>query len=91
MTDQATTAAATEKGHEFTATIIINTRPFVWTEKKITFEQVLGLAFPGQPYDAAATSVEFSRGHGPDHSLRQGDSVNVKEGMVFDAEPAVRS
>lgn len=90
MTDQTTTEAPA-KGHEFTATIIINTRPFVWNEKKITFEQVLGLAFPGQDYDPAATSVEYSRGHGPDHSLRQGESVNVKEGMVFDAEPAVRS
>lgn len=91
MTDQTTTAAAAAKGHEFTATIVINTRPFVWNEKKITFEQVLGLAFPGQNYDPTATSVEYSRGHGPDHSLRQGESVNVKEKMVFDAEPAVRS
>ena len=91
MTDQTTAVAAPGKGHEFTATIIINTRPFVWNEKKITFEQVLGLAFPGQPYDAAATSVEYSRGHGADHSLRQGESVTVKEGMIFDAEPAVRS
>lgn len=83
--------AAPGKGHGFTATIIINTRPFVWNEKKITFEQILGLAFPGQPYDAAATSVEYSRGQGADHSLRQGESVTVKEGMIFDAEPAVRS
>lgn len=90
MTDQAT-AAAPMKGHEFRATIIINTRPFVWNQKKISFAQVLELAFPGQPYDAAATSVEFSRGHGPDHSLRQGESLNVKEGMIFDAETAVRS
>ena len=50
MTDQTTAVATPGKGHEFTATIIVNTRPFVWTEKKITFEQVLGLAFPGQPY-----------------------------------------
>lgn len=90
MTDSATTTAPS-KGHEFTATIIINTRPVVWNEKKITFEQVLALAFPGQSYDLAATSVEYSRGHDADHSLRQGGSVNVKEGMVFDAVPAVRS
>jgi hypothetical protein len=88
MTEQTTAAP---KGHELTATIIINTRAVVWNEKKISFEQVLELAFPGQGYDPAATSVEFSRGHGPDKSLRQGESVNVKEGMVFDAEPAVRS
>ncbi len=92
MTDQTTTAAvAPGTGHEFTATITVNTRDFIWNEKKITFEQVLGLAFPGQNPDPAGTSVEYSRGNDKDHSLRQGQSVTVKEGMVFDAEPAVRS
>ena len=90
MTDQTATAAL-EKGREVHGHNHRQHPPLVWNEKKITFEQVLELAFPGQPYDPAATSVEYSRGHGPDHSLRQGESVNVKEGMVFDAEPAVRS
>ncbi len=53
-------------------TIIVNTRPHEWAEKKISFEQVVELAFPGQPYDPAGTLVEYSRGHGPDHSLRPG-------------------
>ncbi|BBY17122.1 multiubiquitin domain-containing protein [Mycolicibacterium litorale] len=71
--------------------IIVNTREVSWTEKKISFEQVVELAFPGQPYDPAGTLVEYSRGHGPDHSLRPGKNVEVKEGMVFDVEPANRS
>ena len=74
-----------------TVTIIVNTRAHPWTEKKISFEQVVELAFPGQPYDPAGTLVEYSRGHGPDHSLRAGHSVEVKDGMVFDVEPANRS
>ena len=72
-------------------TIIVNTRPHPWDEEKITFEQVVELAFPGQPFDPAGTTVEYSRGHGPDHALRPGKSVAVKDGMVFDVEPANRS
>ncbi|MDA8295255.1 MAG: multiubiquitin domain-containing protein [Actinomycetota bacterium] len=74
-----------------TVSIIVNTRQIPWEEKKISFEQVVELAFPGQPYDPEGTTVEYSRGHGPDHSLRPGRSVEVKEGMVFDVEPANRS
>jgi hypothetical protein len=74
-----------------TATITVNTRAHSWSEREITFEQVVELAFPGQPYDPAGTTVEYSRGHGPDHALRPGKSVKVKDGMVFDVEPANRS
>lgn len=74
-----------------TVTIIVNTKPFPWHEKRISFEQVVELAAPGQPYDPQGTTVEYSRGHGPDHSLRPGQSVEVKDGMVFDVEPANRS
>ncbi|MCU1508885.1 MAG: hypothetical protein JWQ12_1150 [Glaciihabitans sp.] len=74
-----------------TVTIIINTRSQPWGEKEITFEQVVELAFPGQTYDPAGTTVEYSRGHGPDHALRTGQRVAVKDRMVFDVEPANRS
>lgn len=84
----ATEAAATKPK---VVTIRVNTRAFQWTEKKISFEQVVELAFPGQSYDPAGTLVEYSRGHGPDHSLRPGKDVEVKDGMVFDVEPANRS
>lgn len=74
-----------------TVTLIVNTRSYEWSEAKITFERVVELAFPGQPYDPGGTTVEYSRGHGRDHSLRPGQSVEVKDGMVFDVEPANRS
>lgn len=84
---------ATDAAHPQTkvVSIIVNTKPRQWAEKKISFEQVVELAFPGQPYDSAGTLVEYSRGHGPDHSLRPGKDVEVKDGMVFDVEPANRS
>ena len=81
--------AAAEKTK--TVTIIVNTKPREWAHKEITFEQVVELAFPGQPYDPQGTTVEYSRGHGPDKSLRPGESVQVKDGMIFDVEPANRS
>lgn len=71
--------------------IIVNTRPYPWTEKEITFEQVVALAVSGEQYDPAATLVEYSRGHGPDKSLRPGQSIHVKDGMIFDVEPSLRS
>ncbi|WP_243073668.1 multiubiquitin domain-containing protein [Microbacterium sp. SS28] len=85
------TASEVEKGPSKTVTITVNTRPVEWGEKKISFEQVVEVAFPGQPYDPAGTLVEVSRGHGPDHALRPGKDVVVKDGMVFDVEPANRS
>ena len=88
-----TEMTALEMTHEKTKTvsIIVNTRSHAWVEREISFEQAVELAFPGQPYDPAGTTVEYSRGHGHDRSLRPGESVRVKDGMVFDVEPANRS
>lgn len=74
-----------------TVTIVVNTRSQPWTEKDISFEQVVELAVSGQQYDPAGTTVEYSRGPGADKSLRAGERVNVKEGMIFDVEPSLRS
>jgi hypothetical protein len=85
------TSVETTEDRSKKVTIIVNTKPHEWPEKKISFEQVVELAFPGQSYDPQGTTVEYSRGHGPDHSLRPGHIVDVKGGMVFDVEPANRS
>jgi hypothetical protein len=85
------TAVETPVERSKTTTIIVNTKPHDWSENEISFEQVVELAFPGQPYDPEGTTVEYSRGHGPDKSLRPGESVVVKDGMIFDVEPAKRS
>lgn len=74
-----------------TATIIVNTRPCPWDDKRITFEQVVELAVSGEQYDPTGTTVEYSRGHDPDKSLRPREDVRVKDGMVFDVEPSLRS
>lgn len=71
--------------------IVVNTRAHTWPEKEIAFEQVVALAVDGQQYDPAGTTVEYSRGPGQDKSLRPGESVHVKDGMVFDVELSLRS
>ncbi|MFF4961969.1 multiubiquitin domain-containing protein [Streptomyces sp. NPDC001222] len=75
-------------------TIIVNTRPHTWEAKDITFEQVVELAYPGQPPNEQDTyTVRFSRGH-EGHgsgSLTAGHSTKVKKGMVFDVYRTSRS
>jgi hypothetical protein len=75
-------------------TIIVNTRPFEWGAKTITYEQVYDLAYPGQPLgDGDTATVEYSRGpHGNGGgSLTAGHSIRVKDGMVFDVYRTTRS
>ena len=59
--------------------------------KPLSGDDFVVMQADGQPYDPAGTLVEYSRGHGPDHALRPGKDVQVKDGMVFDVEPANRS
>ncbi|WP_069770970.1 multiubiquitin domain-containing protein [Streptomyces sp. LUP30] len=82
-----------DHGHH-TVTIIINTRPYDWEAKEITFEQAVELAYPGQPPTEQDTyTVRYSRGHDGhgSGSLTAGHSVKVKNGMVFDVYRTSRS
>ncbi|MER5569163.1 multiubiquitin domain-containing protein [Streptomyces goshikiensis] len=75
-------------------TIIVNARPHIWGAKEITYEQVVDLAYPGQPPNEQDTyTVRYSRGHNGHGtgSLTAGHSVRVKEGMVFDVYRTSRS
>lgn len=77
-----------------TVSIVINTRTCGWEEKKISFEQVIGLAYPNQPVsDQESVTVRYSRGqdgHGAG-TLTAGHEIPVKEGMVFDVVRTSRS
>ena len=93
------TATKTEpsEGHEHedhTVTILVNTRPYQWAEKTISYEEVVELAYPGQPAgDGEEVTVRYSRGHDgkQDGSLTPGHSVKVKNKMVFDVYRTSRS
>lgn len=89
--------AETTSGQEHedrTVTIVVNTRPQPWPEKTISYEEVVELAYPGQPVgDGEEMTVRFTRGHDDKHegSLTPGRSVKVKNKMVFDVYRTSRS
>jgi hypothetical protein len=80
--------------HEKSTTIFINTREVAVLEKKITYDQAIGLAYPGDAVTPEmAFTVTYSRGadgHGSG-SLTTGGEVAIKEGMVFDVYRTIRS
>ncbi|MBJ8342973.1 multiubiquitin domain-containing protein [Antrihabitans sp. YC3-6] len=80
--------------HDRAITIVVNTRPCEWTERTISYEEVVELAYPGQPIgEADEVTVRFTRGHAEkrEGSLTPGRSVKVKDKMVFDVYRTSRS
>lgn len=80
--------------HAKPITIIVNGREQEWGEQEISFDQVIVLAFgSGSSNPNTAYTVTYKRGHGskPEGILVQGESVKVKEGMVFNATATDKS
>ena len=74
--------------------IIVNGREKAWGEREISFDQVVTLAFDNPPGgDNWLITVTYKRGHGdkPEGSLEPGESVRVKEGMIFNVSATNRS
>ncbi|WP_165490195.1 multiubiquitin domain-containing protein [Propioniciclava sinopodophylli] len=75
-------------------TVIVNTRPRTWTNNKISYEQVVALAYPDDtPNPDITYTVRYSRGHDGHGTgtLTSAKTVAVKKGMVFDVVRTVRS
>jgi hypothetical protein len=75
-------------------TIVVNTRNHPWSQPQISYGQLVALAYPGEVPDANLTfTVRYTRGHGGHGAgtLTAGQSVKVKEGMVFDVARSTRS
>jgi hypothetical protein len=69
-----------------TVTIIVNGTSHEWPKDEITYAEVVTLEVPDYPQHPEITySVKYKRGHGnkPEGTLSPGDSVKVKEGMIF--------
>ena len=81
--------------HEKTVNLIVNTRPHPWAEKTISYEQVIELAYPGQPVNPAEeeVTVRYSRGQDDalEGSLTATHNMKVKNKMVFDVYRTARS
>ncbi len=74
--------------------IIINGRPYEWHEKEISFEQVISLAFgPNQENDQTVYTMTYKRGQGnkTEGEMANGDSVKVKDKMIFNVTSTDKS
>ncbi|MFP2959186.1 multiubiquitin domain-containing protein [Myxococcus sp. 1LA] len=74
--------------------IVVNARPRVVTNKLVTFEQVVQLAFPGTPEPNAAFSMTYRHAASKPHAgeLGAGGFVEVKEkGTIFNVTKTVQS
>jgi Multiubiquitin len=68
-------------------TIIVNGRQKTITNKELSFDQVVALAFDPVPSGPnMLITVAYRRGEGnkPEGTLTQGETVKVKDGMNFD-------
>lgn len=79
-------------GQNKTSTIIVNGRQREVTGHKLTYQQVVNLAFPDdQPDPNIVYTVAYANPHGKDGTLAEGQEVQIKEGMVFNVTKTNRS
>jgi hypothetical protein len=67
-------------------TVVINGREHTVVQKELSFAELVQLAFSRPPSGAnAAFTVTYRRGQGekPEGSLIEGQSVKLKDGMIF--------
>jgi hypothetical protein len=70
-------------------TIYVNTVAHVVDKGEISFDEVVKLGYPVPPPGPnVGYTVLYQRGHGSkDGTLVAGQSVEVKDGMIFDVTP----
>lgn len=79
---------------KFEVCIIVNLKEKSWNEKRISYEQVVGLAYPD--YNGLASksyTVKFTNGQkqDPDGSMSPGDIIYVKNKMRFNVTATNKS
>lgn len=77
-----------------TTTIIVNTREKEVKGKEVTFKQVVRLAFENPPTgDNIEITVAYRKGprENPSGTMHPGDTVKIKEGMIFDVTATDKS
>jgi hypothetical protein len=74
--------------------IIVNATPYEWTEKEITYQQVVNLAYPDEVVTEATTyKVGYKTKNDADLTplVFSSSPVKVKKDMVFNVAPASRA
>lgn len=75
-------------------TIIVNGQKKEAAETKLSFEEVVKYAFPALPTgDNVMFTVRYRHGpkENPSGTLLEGETVRIKNGMIFDVTQTVRS
>ncbi len=80
-------------GHEKSITIIVNGRPKPVTKEELSFAEIVALADNIQTGADIEITVTYSRGEDkkPKGTLVAGDTVKVKDGMIFNVTATNRS
>lgn len=85
------------EGHEgshHSYTIVVNGQQKTVEAGELSFDQVVALAFDPVPTGPNVMfTITYRRGHGdkPEGTLTEGESVKVKEGMIFDVTATDKS
>jgi hypothetical protein len=79
-------------GQNKISVIVVNGRQREVSGQKITYSQLVQLAFPGdQASDIIEYTVAYANPHGKDGTLVSGQDVHIKEGMIFNVKKTNRS
>lgn len=75
-------------------TIIVNGREKVVDKKELSFTEIIALAFESPPTGQYVVfTVTYRRGHGnkPEGTLLEGETVKIKQGMIFNVTATDKS
>lgn len=82
------------QGHNKEYTIIVNGRQKVVTSKELSFAEIIALAFDNPPTGQYIVfTVTYRRGQGnkPEGTLLEGETVKIKDGMIFNVTATDKS
>ncbi len=88
MANENPSKSGDDKKH--TVEIAVNGEQHFVPQGKISYEQVVQLAFPSGPFDILYT-VSYANLHGKDGTLAPGQDTEVKKGMSFNVIKTNRS
>lgn len=79
-------------GHNKSYDIVVNGRPRTVTAHKLSYRDVVELAYPGGSADQNFLyTVSYANPHGHDGTLAEGQEVIIKDGISFNVGKTNRS
>lgn len=79
-------------GQNKTTMIVVNGRQREVTGHRISYSQVVRIAYPDDQVDEAIEyTVAYANPHGKDGTLVNEQDINLKEGMIFNVSKTNRS